>query len=320
MIQTGGAGTVTISGKGGTATGGSNTGIQIATGAIVSASAGDLTVTGNGGGGNSTGVLFNGGGGTGGLLSSGAGNVTIDGTGSGSDAGITAIGSNSIVGGGSASGTVYLNADSINLGSFLAIQTADEVQFNTQTAGLSLGINNSGSALNLTSAAIANVSASRIVLGDSAATGTITVGTDSANNFSTDFYLANGGGSNPINFVGALTTTGDLEVSAGGAITQTGALTVGGDSVLYAGTNITLANAANAMSGPISFTATGGNVTLANSGATSFGASNTSGMGGVRPVWVRVRDSNNSSRVPKPPGSTTTASLSRKKKSLRVKK
>ncbi len=67
--------------------------------------------------------------------------------------------------------------------------------------------------------------------------------------------------------------TGDLTVtSTGGDITQSGSLSSGGISTFTAsGRNVTLTDSANALSGPVRFTAA--TASLANTGATNLGAS-----------------------------------------------
>ncbi|HEY0862460.1 MAG TPA: filamentous hemagglutinin N-terminal domain-containing protein, partial [Lacunisphaera sp.] len=75
-----------------------------------------------------------------------------------------------------------------------------------------------------------------------------------------------------------LTATGHLNVTAGGAITQSAALSVGGTTTFAAGSsnNITLNNASNSFGSAVAITS-GNNVTLVDSGAIDLAASTVSG-------------------------------------------
>jgi hypothetical protein len=77
--------------------------------------------------------------------------------------------------------------------------------------------------------------------------------------------------------VGASTLTSNLNVTTGGAITQTGALSVAGTTTLTAGANdITLTDTANSFTGAVSVVL-GQNVSLTNASATVLNSFNVSG-------------------------------------------
>jgi filamentous hemagglutinin family protein len=84
----------------------------------------------------------------------------------------------------------------------------------------------------------------------------------------------------PVQFgAGATTVGGDLEILAGGAITQVGDIAVGGYALFDGFTGaITLNNAGNAVAGDVAFASIGGAVTWREAGAVTIGMSNSGSM------------------------------------------
>jgi len=84
----------------------------------------------------------------------------------------------------------------------------------------------------------------------------------------------------PVQFgAGATTVGGNLEILAGGAITQVGDIAVGGYALFDGFTGaITLNNAGNAVAGDVAFASIGGAVTWREAGAVTIGMSNSGSM------------------------------------------
>ncbi len=270
------SGNITVTGTGATS-GAGNDGVRIANAGYIGTTSGTIGVTGDAGGSAGIGIALADGVATGGVVSQGAGTIGLVGTGTGGLAGIGSSGTISIIGGGSATGGITLQTDEIDLASGAAIQTAGMLTIDTITPGLSIGINNAGSALNIDGATFANVSAGMVRIGGASATGQITIGADATNSYGENFIFENGAGAPGVAFNGAFYTSGDLTVMTAGTITQTAAIAVDGMAGFVADGNIVLGNAANAMAGGIGFSSTGGNVTIANTGPTDFHMSDASG-------------------------------------------
>ncbi|MDB5581077.1 MAG: filamentous hemagglutinin outer membrane protein, partial [Bradyrhizobium sp.] len=221
-----GAGTVSISGtlSSGAATQG-NRGVLMQSGTTVSSVAGDITLSGTGGGtgGNDEGIYFGGGI----VQSAGGALITLNGTGGASNAvgiNLTASGGSNAVKNTAGLGQITLNADDITLASVNVSVSApgQTVTLRPLTAGRTIDLGGAGgSSLGLSSAEINTITAGTLVIGDTTA-GNITVS-------------------------GAIAPTGatTLVLRTGQAISQTAGSIVETNLGLVAGTGVTMTNAGN---------------------------------------------------------------------------
>ncbi|MBL7021666.1 MAG: S-layer family protein, partial [Nitrospinaceae bacterium] len=175
---------------------------------------------------------------------------------------------------------------------------------NSGTAGTTLQVSQSGDTIglgggagvfSLSSADLAQITASNLTIG-SATNGTITV--DGVTSTSTPLTLIANSGAGAVNFSSTassfnsltvdagtggvdfgvnVTTTGNLSVTSGGAITDTGALTIAGTSIFttdVANQAILLDNTSNAFTGAVSLNTSGtGDATLVSNNAVTLSTS-----------------------------------------------
>jgi filamentous hemagglutinin family protein len=269
------SGDVTVLGVGGTSSGAGNHGINIVSEGKVASAGGMITVSGTGGGSSGAGIELSNGNGTGGIVQSGGGNVFLTGTGAGI-LGIRSSGTVSLVDGNT--GTIQLTSNGLDIDTGIAIQTTGAVTIAGSTLATTLGLLDSASTVNVTAAALANISAGVLELGGAGQTGAITVGTDGAVTVTGSLGLySSGAGSNGVFVAGPLSVTGNLYFHTTDSVLQAAPLTVGGTTSIIADSGIYLSATGNAMSGTITFASSAGNVLLNNTGNTVIGASSTSG-------------------------------------------
>jgi filamentous hemagglutinin family protein len=194
----------------------------------------------------------------------------------------------------------------------VAVRDANDIQLAASTVGGNLAVTAGGHITQLATAGVLTVPGSSIFTVNSAATGQKDVLLANANNNLSGAVTIDVTGGGTLHDVGllnvnaspsalsfpttslhnldlrfiaapielpALTLTGNLNLLAGGSVTQLGAFLVGGNTTVAAGTAaVTLDNAANQFTGAVSSTGQGA-VTLKNSIATILGAMGSSGMG-----------------------------------------
>ena len=202
--------------------------------------------------------------------------------------------------------SLLINSNGMTLGGTLSSGTASTT-IQASRADTTIGLGTGAGTFSLTTAKLNQITAGSLIVGDNT-NGTITVGglttistpltlnatkAGSAVNFDTGLSSGLGdltinAGTGGVGFVVDVSTTGNMNVISGGAITDTGALTVGGTSSFttnVANQAITLDNTSNVFTGAVSMNTTGssGNATLVSSNAVTL---STSTVGGNLDVTV----------------------------------
>ncbi len=306
QISTNNKGTITLVGNSSSgdssSTGGNSSGIYIRN-SSVTAQDGNINITGTGLGTGAIpdfGIIFD----NGTVSTNGTGNIRLIGTGAAGAAGIVSGGygyNAATLGGASDQGNITLNADSLSLADD-TIQTTKTVTFAPLTASTTVGVNDAGSALDITQALLNSINAPTVTIGNKADTGILTAGTFTWENALTALNLVTGG---DIVINGSITNTnttaGTLSAHAGGNITVN---STGSISSTGAATGVTLdADVAGAggyifMDTGSSIVSDGGNITLGG-GSNAFNTaavSGNSGLGGITLNGNNTLDARGSSK------------------------
>jgi filamentous hemagglutinin family protein len=159
------------------------------------------------------------------------------------NAGIYAFGSASAIGSSSERGAIGLTANTLDLGSNLAIQTTDTATFKPYTASTTVGVAGASGTLQVTSAILNNVTAGTVVIGSASDTGAMIA---NAYTWGNNAQLLNGTGS--IEIDGAQTmashqfvanaASGNILIGSGGKVTSSAS----GDAIVLAASNGTFTN------------------------------------------------------------------------------
>ena len=213
-----------------------------------------------------------------------SGNLSVTANGAITQSGSLAVTGTTTLAAGAANDITLNNANNF---STVAITSGNNVTL-VDSNGIDLGASNVSGNFDVmaTTGNISN-SGALLVTGNStftadAAGANIILG-NAGNNFAGTVTFAGAGGLNDVTItdlsaldLGGLTLTGNLLVTAGGAVTDSGNLVIGGTTTVTAtGFNVTLDQAGNDFTGPVGVT--GANVTLVDANGINLGASTVTG-------------------------------------------